>query len=208
MRQGLASLLSISALIAYPFTAAWGARNGEWLPALLALCALLAGLAISQQGWRRWLAACAAVTVLASIRIESEQLGTLLLHSQPILINLSLCFLFGHTLAPGRTPLISRIIRMERGGLDPSTTRYGRRLTWFWTLFTAALALESLLLALFADQALWAQVTGFVNYALTALLFIAEYPIRVRVLNHLEHRGFIHFLASLPRYSPRQLLKD
>jgi uncharacterized membrane protein len=196
------------ALIAYPFTAWFGARHDQWLPALLALGLLLTGIALGRRGRSRLLAAALAIVVLGAGLTDASAAGAALVKLQPVLINLGLSYLFGHTLFGGHTPLITRIILLERGELDAATRRYGRNLTRFWALFTAALALEALLLALFASEALWAQLTGALNYALVALLFVAEYPLRVRLLDHLEHHGFWHFIGTLPKYSPRAILRD
>lgn len=138
----------------------------------------------------------------------SGPVGESLMYALPVLINFGLAYLFGHTLLDGRTPLITRFIRAERGELDVKTRHYGLQLTRMWTLFACGLALESLFVALFAGPQTWALVTGVVNYALTGLFFVIEYQVRVRVLSHLEHRGFVHFLWFMSRRGVAAILKD
>lgn len=201
-------ILALLGLIAYPFASFYGAQHGYWGPALAALSALVLGTALMLNSWARIFLSVVAVGIVIAAVLGVGSAGESLVYAQPVLINLGLASLFGHTLLDGRTPLITRFIRVERGELDSRMRRYGLQLTRAWTLFALVLALESLLVALFAERKTWALVTGFVNYALTGLFFVVEYQVRVRVLCHLEHRGFIHFLAFLARCRPAAVLED
>ena len=198
----------IGMLVSYPFAARYGAVSGQWLPALGALSGLLLMLAFNTNGWHRGLLVLSVAAIVVAAMFDLGQSGALLVYSQPVLINLVLCYLFGHTLLGGRQPLITRYIGAIRGSLDAPTRRYGRRLTQVWTLLSAALALESVLLAMFAPREIWSLVTGFLNYLLIAAVIVVEYQVRVRVLSHLQHRGFVRFLLSLARCPLSTILKD
>ena len=200
--------LLLGTLVSYPFAAHYGAASGQWLPALGVLSGLLLMLAFNTNGWHRGLLVLSVAAIVVAATFDLGQSGVLLVYSQPVLINLVLCYLFGHTLLAGRQPLITRYIGAIRGSLDAPTRRYGRRLTQVWTLLSAALALESVLLAMFAPREIWSLVTGFLNYLLIATVIVVEYQVRVRVLSHLRHRGFVRFLLSLARCPLNTILKD
>jgi uncharacterized membrane protein len=200
-------MLALLGLVTYPFASWYGARVGDWWPALAALATLAVGIALQSGGWVR--IALMTVAIGVPVAMATAVISAVaLVYAQPVLINAGLSYLFGRTLLGSRTPLITRFIQADRGDLDMVTRRYGLQLTRVWTAFTALLALECLVLAVFADRDTWALVTSFVNYGLTGLLFVVEYPVRVRVLSHLEHRGFLHYLSFLSQCRPAVLLRD
>ena len=113
---------------------------------------------------------------------------------------------FGHTLLPGEIPVISRFAELMHGHtLDEPARRYTRSVTWLWTLLFAILTLESLLLALFAEDRTWSLFTNFINYLVILVVFIVEYRIRVHRLDHLQHPGFVAFLVALRQIDWRRL---
>ena len=199
--------LLVGTLAIYPFTAHYGAESGQWAPALAVLAVLLLSLAVNAGGWRRILLALSGAAIVVLATIDDARSGMLLVYSQPVLVNVTLCYLFGHTLLAGRRPLINGYIQAIRGELDASTDRYGRRLTQVWTLLFAALSVESVLLAIFAPREVWSLITGFFNYLLIAVAFVVEYQVRVRVLSHLGHPGFVRYLLSLARFPLSTVLK-
>lgn len=126
-----------------------------------------------------------------------------MLRIPPVMICFSLAWIFGRTLLPGRTPLISSIGERMRGKLPERVARYGHRLTVIWTLFLGLLGLECVLLGLYASPFWWSLFTNFINYALIALLFILEYPVRRWVLRDLEPTSFIDSLRGSLRLHSR-----
>ncbi len=96
------------------------------------------------------------------------------LYLPPVLISSLLFYLFGRTLLPGQEPLITRIAR-RMGDNDLPHRRYTHVLTWVWTLFFAAILIESVLLALFATIEVWSLFTNFINYLLILVLFLLDY---------------------------------
>ena len=199
--------LLLGTLVVYPFAAHYGAASGQWMPALAVLAALLLLLGVNADGWHRILLALSGAAIVVIATLDQGRSGIFLVYSQPVLINLALCYLFGHTLLAGRQPLINCYIRMIRGELDKPTGRYGRRLTQVWTLLFAALSVESVLVAAFAPREIWSLTTGFLNYLLIAAVFVVEYRIRRRVLGHLQHSGFMRYLFALTRCPLRAVLK-
>ena len=179
-----------------------------WPAAVLLTVLCILGLWQAQRSGHRWAAAVGLVLLTGAIWVLAARFELLrLLYWQPILINAAGSYLFARTLAPGQVPLVTRFAAIVRGYLHPDVARYTRRVTQAWALFFAMLALESLLLALFAPVRLWSLFTNFINYLLVAAFFVAEYWVRIRCLAHLEHPGFIKFLRSLLRPELRSQLK-
>lgn len=207
--RNLPAGLLLGALVSYPLAAHYGAGSGQWMPAICVLVALLLLLATGARGWHRIVLVMGVVVVVgAVVVVDDGQAGALLAYSQPVLVNVALCYLFGHTLLGGRRPLINRYILAIRGDVDAPTALYGRRLTQFWTVLFAALALESALVAYLASGETWSLVTGVFNYLLIVVVIAVEYRIRVRVLSHLTHPGFAAFLRALTRCPLSTLLRD
>ena len=155
------------------------------------------------------LTAVGVVLLIGAIWVLATRFELLhLLYWQPILINAAGCYLFARTLAPGQMPLVTRFAAIVRGTLHPDVARYTHRVTQAWALFFALLALESLLLALFASVRVWSLFTNFINYLLVVVFFAVEYWVRIHCLAHLEHPGFIKFLRSLLRPELRSQLKE
>ena len=192
----------IALLIIYPVAIHAAVINGHVVAALLML--LVAPVFLSSRsrakGLLAVLAVTAAIALLAAAIENSEQL---LLYLIPVLINTTLAVFFGRTLLPGETPLVTRLSILLRGRLEPRVAGYTRRVTQMWTLFFILLALESVLLALFAPLEIWSLFTNLLNYLLAGLLFTGEYFFRVRYLDDLEHPSFSGFVRSLSRVDPR-----
>lgn len=100
------------------------------------------------------------------------------LYVPPIGIPLFLAWIFGRTLVPGRRPLIRVFAEDVMGRDDPARHRYMRALTWFWTLLLGGLALQAILLALFADVVVWSLFANGINYGIMALAFLGEFVVR------------------------------
>ena len=106
---------------------------------------------------------------------------TLTLALIPAAVNLMLARMFHLTLAPGNEALISRIARLARGEtgpLAPALATYTRRLTAAWAGLFVALALQSVLLAVWADQSTVWLFANTLNLWLMAGFFIAEHIYR------------------------------
>lgn len=95
---------------------------------------------------------------------------------------LTLLFVFGRTLLPGRKPLCVGFAEMLHGPLDAQHERYARRVTVAWALLFAALALVSTLLFFFEPLAIWSFYSNFMVLPLIGLMFVAEFMVRRKVL--------------------------
>lgn len=196
-----ASVLTMMA-ISFPLVSHLGTLFGLPGAALLWLCLMLFG------SW--WVGSrspiqlsLAIVCLTAAILGQLSHSADLMLRVPPVIICFSLAWLFGRTLLPGRTALISRIGERMRGTLPEAVERYGNRLTAVWTLFFILMGIECVLLGLFASPFLWSVCTNFINYLLIALFFMLEYPVRLWVLRELEHTSFIDSLRGSVRMGLR-----
>ena len=154
-------------------------------------------------GWRSShyllaFALCAAAFVLLWINVEAlgRHIG-LVYFIENICTNAALALLFGRSLASGREPLCTHFATMVRGPLPPPVARYTRQVTVGWTVFFVALCCVSTLLFAFAPIAVWSAFANLLTVPLVALMFVAEYAVRKRVLPDLPRT---HILDSLRAY--------
>ena len=106
---------------------------------------------------------------------------------QHVGLQLILFITFGRTLLAGRQPLCTRFAEAVHALVTPQHEIYARQVTIAWTLFFAAMALASTLLFFLAPLATWSVFANFLTLPLVALMFIAEYWVRRRLLPDLQH---------------------
>lgn len=113
---------------------------------------------------------------------------------QNMAMNLILLMTFGRTLMAGRQALCTRFAEALYGPVSAPHEIYTRQVTLAWTLFFAGMAMVSALLFFLAPLALWSVFANFLTLPLVALMFIAEYAVRKRVLSDLPP---MHILDAL-----------
>lgn len=152
---------------------------------LLALAGWVVTRARNKLAWSFiLLAAGLAIYVL----VHQERWGPAAAYGIPhAVIYLSLLWLFGRTLRPGKEPLVTRLARSVHGTLPPALTAYTRRVTYAWCVFFATQMVVSALLFKFASLSNWSLFINVLNLPLLALMFIGEYVYRV-----IRHREFPH----------------
>ncbi len=129
-------------------------RRISWVAAIMLLLAALAAI------WQGYASAIA------------------LLLAPSVLANLAMLYVFGHTLLPGKEPLITRFRRLEIGYVAPKFIGYTRQLTMLWTILFAAGAIVSLAAAISGNVELWSWVAFVLLPALTVALFVGEHVYR------------------------------
>ncbi len=98
----------------------------------------------------------------------------------PVAISLASAAAFGWTLiAP--PSLIEQIARLQEPDLSEDGQAYCRKVTLVWTIWLTLNALIAALLGWTGQDFAWAIWTGFVAYAVMALLFLGEIAVRRRV---------------------------
>jgi uncharacterized membrane protein len=142
----------------------------------------------------------------------------------PIIIPLGLVWAFGHTLLPGRVPLVERFARALHAPMDlePGMVPYTRRVTWIWTLLLAAICLGNIalvanlspggLLELLGLRPWWpVAVSTFVwasntaSYLLIGLMFVVEFAVRVHRFPGYRFRNPISFFRQARARMPAMI---
>jgi len=184
--------LVVLALVGYQVLvhlAVSGAQAGTSLRLLLILLPLLAlafWVVARSSSKTPWLAALLVAGVLAYLLERHESMGLVAFNGlSHAVAYLFLLWYFGHTLADGAEPLITRFARRVHGTLTPTMEAYTRGLTVAWCVFFAVQLLASALLYLFAALDTWSTFVNLLNLPLLLLMFLGEWA--YRVLRHPEH---------------------
>lgn len=101
---------------------------------------------------------------------------------------------FARTLVAGRRPLCTQFADALHAPLTRRQESYARQVTVAWALFFAAMASISTFLFFLAPVTVWSVFDNFLTLPLVALMFIAEYCLRRRVLPDL---GDSHILDAV-----------
>jgi uncharacterized membrane protein len=152
---------------------------------LVLLPVLAAGLALARNPTSRgtgFFVLLAAGLVAWRAWPQLERHSALLFWLQDVGLMLFLLAGFGRTLRAGCKPLCVRFAEMMHGPLTPAHAAYARQVTLAWTLFFAAMATVSSLLFFLAPLAVWSAFVNFLTLPLVALMFVAEFLVRRRLL--------------------------
>lgn len=175
--------------------------------------------------WRRrsvvassiWLALAALLLVPALMGHAELALMTL-----PVVFLAAIGWMFARTLTRGAEPLITRFVRVIEGEARvnlPGVRSYTRGVTLFWACLLAAMALLSLLIALFAVPGGWLMTFGMtVPFPLPGSLlawypevgcwivllaaFAGEYVFRRWRMRHIPHPPARRFVAQIVQRWP------
>jgi uncharacterized membrane protein len=164
------------AIISLAMDWAQGARAARRIAWFAAIMLLIAAFAAVWQGYVSAIALLLAPSVLA---------------------NLTMLYVFGHTLLPGREPLITRFRRLDIGHVAPKFISYTRRLTMLWTILFAAGTLASLAAAMAGDFELWSWIAFILLPALTVTLFLGEHVYRAYRYGAEERTSPLHTLSLM-----------
>lgn len=182
--SGIRNGAAVAALVLVPVALhiAMTTQRGLQMAGVLvaAEAALLAWIALSFLPIRllRWIGGAAALAVTAAIWRLAPNGGVAASAVPHAIAYLSLLTVFGASLAPGRTPVITVFAEKSRGPLPPHLLRYTRRVTWAWCLFCAGQLLTSLLLLCFASAQLWSEFVNLCNVPSLVAMFGIEFAWR------------------------------
>ena len=216
--------LVIALSIAYPLLAHAAVALDSLALTVLALALLAVAMLVPslQQGSVVGWLTLAAVGAGCGWLVQNG--STLLpLYLPPVLFPAFLAWVFGHTLAQGRTPLIAQLIRLLHASgppPEPDVWLYARRLTLAWTVFFAALAAVNLLLAaitapggllleahitppLTVTPEAWSLFANVIGNVLAAVFFAVEYAYRRRRFPQQPYRNMLDFLRQMAVASTR-----
>ena len=142
-----------------------------------------------------WLALAAAIAFFYGCALAGA--ARALMYLPPVLLPTSVLFLFARSLQAGRTPVVTQVAEHIRGTLPAQLVGYTRTVTQFWVALLAALAISSVLLAIFATPEVWSVATNGVQYLVLAAAFLGEYLVRRRRFRELEHESFATMVMAL-----------
>jgi uncharacterized membrane protein len=219
----LGNRLATACALAYPLVAHTSIILGSlpWVIAalvLISLSILLPGLfARSPIAW-----VIAPLVAFALYTLARTGSPVIPLYVAPVLVPAFFAWVFGHTLARDRTPLISQLIRALHTGIEPpqpAVWTYARRLTAAWTIFFVVLAGTNLALALLAEpeglliahgvrpfvtvpQEWWSWFANVIGYALVAAFFLIEYAYRRYRFPEQPYRNMFEFFKRVSAAMP------
>lgn len=156
----LAALLAVAPIFGLALALAWISRTRLTGCTLLAVCCIAS--------WALW----------PLIRQHSG----FIFWVQDVSLQLILLMTFARTLLAGRKPLCVYFAEMVHGSLPARQEQYARWVTVAWVIFFGMMAIATTLLFFMAPLAVWSFFANFLVLPLTALMFIAEYLVRRRVL--------------------------
>ena len=192
--------ITIILFLCYPLLVHLAVVCEEPILLAAAIVALATGIllvklkALSLSAWLLWLGIC-----LTAIILNIFDIALYALYMPPIILPLLLCYVFGSTLLPGRTPLVTDIGQKARGPLGDKMNRYTLRVTQLWCLFFLLSALFSCCLAVFASDQFWSLYTNVISYLLTGVLFVGEFIYRQIIFDQHDHPNFIDYVKIVVR---------
>ncbi len=200
IRRG-AVLLGVSAVALAPFASHAAMTTGRFEAAALLLAALqaatLVAVALRQdRPWQRGAGLVAAAGLLALLVLKATgpaaagRAGLIassgLSHAA---IYASLLVLFGQSLRPGRTAVVTKLALRFHGVLPSAKRIYTRTVTKAWCIFfLAQLAASALLLCLAPDR-VWSLFVNVLDGPLVAAMFLAEFAVRRWLFRHERHHS-------------------
>ena len=119
----------------------------------------------------------------------------------------TLLLTFALTLRRGREPLITGMARRLHGVLSAEMVVYTRRVTMAWSGCFAVQLATSVTLFIFAPLVVWSFFVNILDLPLVALMFAAEYAVRLRVLRDPPRHSLAAILSMIadakkPREEP------
>jgi len=172
--------LVVLACVAYQYLVHSSVSNAQSGPLHLVLTwlplAVLAGWIVARSANKPlWLTALLTMGFIVYLLEYQERLGLAassgISHAAAYLFML---WYFGHTLARGGEPAITRLARRVHGALPPAMELFTRRLTIAWCVFFIAQLIASALLLAFASLGAWSLFINLLNLPLLAVMFVGQ----------------------------------
>ena len=144
--------------------------------------------------------AAIALVLAGWLMLGESQILEYWIYIPPVLIPLWLAMLFIHSLQGEDGAVITRIAELiEREKLDLRRLKYTRVVTAVWGVILLLMAVEAIVLALFAPLDVWSWWVHIGNYVLIAVLFIIEMIARWVLFNRGPQLGeMVRVMAKRP----------
>lgn len=154
--------------------------------------------------WTRWGRAAWLLLAVPAFLWASRSLGHVSLLAvsglSHTLIYGGLLALFGATLRPGRTDLITSLAGRLRGNLAPEMAAYTRSVTIAWCAFFVFQLGASVLLMLLAPAQAWSLFVNVLDLPLVAGMFLAEFAVRHLRFRSYDHVGIAETVRAFARH--------
>ena len=169
-------VLSALAVMGYPLTVYFGLQLLPSGVIAIVLCGLLiTRLSLSRQQLKPMLAPLIVGIALTAASFIAKRHDWLLYY--PVVINLSMLALFGHSLKYGPC-MIERLAKLKEPDLPPEAKPYLVKVTLIWCLFFVLNGLMALYTALATSIETWTLYNGFIAYLLMGTLLGGEWLYR------------------------------
>ena len=216
-------ITAVALVVAYPlFAHAASLLNSPGLTVASVAILAAAMLVRPLTEGRRWAWLATPAVALAIVGLWRIDAAALVLYLPPILLNVFLAWLFGHTLLRTSTPLIERLVRLLQPPgepPEPAIVHYARRLTLLWTALFVLLAAVNLGLAacvapgglleaanirapLSVSREAWSLFANVLSYAILVVFFLLEYTYRRRRFPGRPYRNLADFLRRAAAAGP------
>ncbi|HME37387.1 MAG TPA: hypothetical protein VKG63_00365 [Steroidobacteraceae bacterium] len=171
-----------------------GAKTRD-LALCLALAPVLSVALVLLWRWTRLLVALLAATAAAMVLgfywpVLEENFSLVYLLQEGGFYSL-LAVSFGRSLVGNRAALCTRLADKLHGPLTPRELLYTRRVTAAWAMFFALITAATVGLFACAPLRIWSLFANFCVVPLIALMFVAEYAVRHRVLPQVQRQGLL-----------------
>lgn len=214
---------SVSLAVAYPLLAHGASifkSPGLTVASVAVLAAAILFKPLTEGRPVAWLVV--PVVTAAIVGLWHIDAASLVLFLPPVLLNVFLAWLFGHTLKRNSTPLIERLVRLLQPPgepPEPAVIRYAGRLTRAWTVLFVLLGIVNLALAACAtpgglleaigirapipiSRTTWSLFANVLNYVIVAAFFLLEYAYRRRRFPNRPYRNLPEFLRRAVAAGP------
>jgi uncharacterized membrane protein len=217
-------LLRLLLLLMYlPLAHVAGSRSSPLFAAFALIVVALVLLIEPLCALRAWAWAALLATVAGIAALVAVDLALVPLLLMPVLFIGLGGWWFARSLAPGREPLITRIVAgiyaQAQQELTPLHRRYTRQLTVMWAALMTLLAAINLTLALIAvpdgvlaqfgvsapltvTQGQWSLFANVLNYGIVAGAMVVEYHWRKRIFPQRPYRNFGEFVRQMAALGP------
>lgn len=167
----------------------------------LALGALMAIPLVAALGaGRRWVWACVPLGAAIIGVVIALGAGHFVLRLPALLVPAFLFAVFGASLRPGQTALITRIAIAARPSISAQIVRHTRRLTALWTLLFAVMVVVSVVLLLIGRMDWWSLQASLINYLACAALIVGDHVYRRLRFSDEPQPGFVDYLRAASGY--------
>lgn len=166
-------------LAAHRFSVVDDRSSASYLFAIVSIFGVLAFTAILNKAWALLALILAVGTAFGWWFWQRAQLSTTWIYLiQHAGAHGSLAIMFGISLLPGKTPLVTKMASFLHSTHNPARDRYTRQVTWAWTIYFAVVSVASLGLFASGQTLAWSWLVNILPIPMLVTMFVAEFLIR------------------------------